>query len=102
MKPSVLGDPFQTVLVREQLVDRLKEAIGDRRLVPGQRLIEREIVGWTGLSRSTVRESIRQLEAEGLVKSVPQKGAFVAELTLREAQELYEIRSILECLATST
>jgi len=90
---------LQVSLLREQVTDLLRDAIVSMRLKPGQRLVERELVEWTGVSRATIRESIRQLSAEGLVKTIPQKGAVVAAPTLEEAKELYEIRAMLEGLA---
>lgn len=92
-------DQLQVSLLREQVSDLLRQAIVEMRLAPGQRLIERELVQSLGVSRATVREAIRQLAAEGLVTSIPQRGAVVAVPTLREAEELYEIRAMLEGLA---
>ena len=63
--------------LREQVVDVLRQAILDFRLKPGQRLIERELIEQTGVSRTTIREVLRQLAAEGLVTTIPQKGAIV-------------------------
>lgn len=84
--------------LREQVVDALREAILDFRLKPGQRLIERELIEQTGVSRTTIREVLRQLSAEGLVTTIPQKGAMVVVPSAREAAELYEIRGALETL----
>lgn len=66
---------------------------------PGQRLIERELIEEIGVSRTTIREVLRELTAEGLVKTVPQKGAVVVAPTPQEAIELYELRATLEALA---
>jgi DNA-binding GntR family transcriptional regulator len=99
LESPISPDQLQVSLLREQVTDLLREAIVGLRLKPGQRLVERELVEWTGVSRATIRESIRQLAAEGLVTSVPQKGAVVAAPTPQEAQELYEIRAMLEGLA---
>lgn len=93
------GAQLQVSLLREQVTDLLREAIVSLRLKPGQRLVERELVEWTGVSRGTVRESLRELTAEGLVTTIPQKGAVVAAPTRKKAEELYEIRSMLEGLA---
>lgn len=92
-------DQLQVSLLREQVSDLLRQAIIEMRLVPGQRLIERELVQSLGVSRATVREAIRQLAAEGLVTTIPQRGAVVAAPTLQEAEEVYEIRAMLEGLA---
>jgi DNA-binding GntR family transcriptional regulator len=85
--------------LREQVLDLLRAAIVEHRLKPGQRLIERELVEQIGVSRTTIREVLRQLAAEGLVATIPQRGAVVAIPTPEEAAELYEVRAALESLA---
>ena len=85
--------------VRTQVTDNLREAILTRRFQPGQRLIERELVEATGASRTSVREALRELCAEGLVTSIPNKGTIVTEVTRDEARQIYELRSGLEALA---
>jgi DNA-binding GntR family transcriptional regulator len=85
--------------LREQVLDVLRQAILDFRLKPGQRLIERELVEQTGVSRTTIREVLRQLAAEGLVTTIPQKGAIVVVPSAQEAADLYEVRAALEALA---
>jgi DNA-binding GntR family transcriptional regulator len=84
--------------LREQVVTALREAIWDFRLEPGQRLVERELVEQLNVSRTTVREALRELTSEGLIKVVPQKGAVVAAPTPDEARDLYEVRAALESL----
>jgi DNA-binding GntR family transcriptional regulator len=85
--------------LREQVLRVLREAIVDLRFAPGHRLIERELVEQIGVSRTTIREVLRQLDAEGLVTTIPQKGVVVAAPTREEAAELYEVRAALEALA---
>ena len=85
--------------VREQAADLIRRAIVDMRLKPGERLVERELMQWTGVSRATIREAIRELAAEHLVRTTPQKGATVAAPTADEAMEVYEVRAALEGLA---
>ncbi len=77
----------------------LRAAIVEQRLEPGHRLIERELVEQIGVSRTTIREVLRELAAEGLVTTIPQKGAIVAVPSADEASELYEVRAALEALA---
>ncbi|MET7651472.1 GntR family transcriptional regulator [Streptomyces sp. NPDC005486] len=84
--------------LREQVVTALRDAILDFRLEPGRRLVERELVEQLDVSRTTVREALRELTSEGLIKVVPQKGAVVAVPTLDEARDLYEVRCALETL----
>jgi DNA-binding GntR family transcriptional regulator len=85
--------------LREQVLDVLRQAILDFRLKPGQRLIERELIEQIGVSRTTIREVLRELAAEGLVTTIPQKGAIVVVPTAEEAAEVYEVRAALEALA---
>jgi DNA-binding GntR family transcriptional regulator len=85
--------------LREQVLDLLRREIVEMRLRPGQRLVERELVERTGVSRTTIREALRQLAAEGLVTTIPQKGAIVSVPSPREAAEVYEVRALLEGLA---
>lgn len=84
--------------LREQVVALLREAILDLRLLPGQRLVERELVDRLGVSRTTVRESLRELAAEGLVTVVPQRGAVVTSPSREDARDLYDVRASLESL----
>ena len=65
----------------------------------GDRLVERNLVPDLGVSRTPVREAIRKLEGLGLVRSVPQKGAVVAELSPADAESLYFLRVHIERLA---
>src|ERR671930_1642149 len=85
--------------LREQVLDVLRQAILDFRFKPGQRLIERELIEQIGVSLTTVREVLRQLAAEGLVTTIPQKGAIVASPSRADAEDLYEVRAALEALA---
>lgn len=85
--------------LREQVLDVIRQAILDFHYKPGQRLIERELIEEIGVSRTTIREVMRELEAEGLVATIPQKGAIVMVPTPEQAAEVYEVRSALEQLA---
>ncbi|MET4538629.1 DNA-binding GntR family transcriptional regulator [Arthrobacter bambusae] len=84
--------------LREQVIVALRQAILDFRFEPGQRLVERELIELLGVSRTTVREALRELTSEGLVTVVPQKGAVVTVPTPEEALDLYDVRATLEGL----
>jgi DNA-binding GntR family transcriptional regulator len=85
--------------VREQVLEQLRRAIIDMKLKPAQRLTERDLIEQTGVSRTTIREVLRQLSAEGLVTTIPHKGTVVASPPLERAAELYELRAVLEGMA---
>jgi len=85
--------------LRQQVLERLREAIIGGQLTPGQRLIERALTDMLGVSRTVVREVLRQLESEGLVAIIPNRGPVVRELSTTEARDLYTIRAALEGLA---
>lgn len=85
--------------LRHNVLDALRKAIIEGRLAPGARLVERELIAMTGVSRTVIREVLRQLESEGLIDIIPNKGPIVRKLTLAEAKDLYLIRSVLEGLA---
>ncbi len=85
--------------LRRDVVDALRKAIIEGSLPPGARLIERELIDMTGVSRTVVREALRQLESESIVETIPNKGPIVRRLTRAEAEDLYLIRSVLEGLA---
>jgi len=79
--------------------DSIREAIFRGALHPGQRLVERKLCEMTGAGRTSVREALRQLEAEGLIISNPHKGPSVATLSAEEARQLYDVRALLESFA---
>lgn len=77
----------------------LRRAIADGALEPGTRLTERLLCERFGVSRPLMREALRQLEAEQLVETMPNRGMFVAKPSLEDALELYQVRTELEGLA---
>jgi DNA-binding GntR family transcriptional regulator len=96
--PGLVPIPRLTSL-RSQAVEAIRAEIIGGRLAPGQRLIERELCEQLDVSRNTLREAYRQLEAEGFITVVPHRGPTVAEMSDREARALYEVREALEGLA---
>lgn len=87
--------------LRDIVQNRLREAILDGRFAPGARLVERPLCEQLGVSRTVVRETIRYLEAEGLVEIIPNRGPIVATLNWDQAKQVYDIRRQLEGSAAS-
>ncbi|MCP4788600.1 MAG: GntR family transcriptional regulator [Gammaproteobacteria bacterium] len=90
---------FQPVTLRDQVQERMREAIIEGHFKPGERLVERPLCDQLGVSRTVVRETIRYLEAEGLVQIAPNRGPIVAYLYWKEAKQIYAIRRMLEMAA---
>ncbi|MCO6381517.1 GntR family transcriptional regulator [Oceanicola sp. 502str15] len=86
-------------LLRDRVLARIRQAIVAGRYRPGQRLLEKELCDALDVSRTSVREALRQLEIEGLVEVGPRGRPFVAEMTAVKARQIYEFREVLECAA---
>lgn len=83
-------------LLRDRVTDAIREAIARGDLEPGRRLTERELGELTGVSRTSLREALRSLQAEGLVEKSGPRGLQVAVLTPAVVTELYDVRAPLE------
>ncbi|ODA41953.1 GntR family transcriptional regulator [Desulfosporosinus sp. BG] len=84
--------------IRDSVFSILRNAILDKKLEPGQRLVERNIAEQLGVSRTPVREAIRKLELERLVTHIPRKGVVVSGFTKADIVEILLIRTSLEAL----
>ncbi len=85
--------------LRDVVFHTLRQAILRGELKPGERLMEIHLAQKLGVSRTPVREAIRKLELEGLVRMIPRKGAVVAEITISDLEDVLEVRMALEELA---
>lgn len=88
--------------LREIVQERMRAAIFEGHFAPGERLVERSLCEQLGVSRTVIRETIRYLEAEGLVETLPNRGPIVAKLEWDQAKQIYEIRRQLEGSAVAT
>ena len=84
------------VTLKNQVIAEIQKAIIDGRLKPGERLNEAQISKEMGLSKSPVREAIKELTAGGILIAEPFKGTYVKGLSRKEARELFSLRRILE------
>lgn len=84
--------------LRGKVFHKLREDILNGKYKENEELKEAAIGEELGVSRTPVREAFRQLELEGLIQMVPNKGAYVTGITLKDVQDIYMIRSLLEGL----
>jgi len=91
-------DDGQCKSIRELVLQELRTAIFTGDIKPGDRLVENNIAIAMGVSRTPVREALRQLESEGLAINIPRKGTVVKGICIEDAIEIYDIREVLEGL----
>jgi DNA-binding GntR family transcriptional regulator len=92
------GPPARPGLV-ETVMERLRQEILSGALPAGAQLRQDHIAHAFGVSHIPVREAFRRLEADGLVTTIPRRGAFVSRMSGEDAREITEMRVALECLA---
>jgi DNA-binding GntR family transcriptional regulator len=85
---------------RQQAYQAIREAIVRMELQPGQTLQEHALAVWLGMSRTPIREALRQLAAEGFVESPQPRRLIVAELSAQSVREAYLSIEVLEGLAS--
>jgi DNA-binding GntR family transcriptional regulator len=80
----------------QRIVDSITTAIVERRLMPGTKLAEQQIADIFQVSRTLVRQALNQLSRDRLVTLEPARGAFVAQPSVEEARQVFEVRQLLE------
>ncbi len=91
-----MSSPLKHRTLSAMITDQLRQAILDGTYPAGSQLRQDALGEAYGVSRIPVREALFQLEAEGLVRIVPQKGAIVSELSLDEINDVFDLRVLLE------
>lgn len=81
-----------------KVYNHIRDGILAGTFAKGDELKEKNIGDELGVSRTPVREALRQLELEGLVSIIPNKGAFVEGVSTDDIRDIYEIRALLEGL----
>jgi DNA-binding GntR family transcriptional regulator len=97
-KSNAVREKGPQPLSAEQVCERIRSAILSGELKPGAKLTEQDLAAEYELSRTPIREAIRQLEVERLVSRIPFVGVTVTQLRPQEVIELLEIREVLEGL----
>ena len=82
----------------ERIVQAITQAIAQRRLMPGTKLTEAKLCGIFQVSRTLVRQALNQLSRDHLVTLLPDRGAFVAAPSVEEAQQVFDVRTMLETM----
>lgn len=82
--------------IQQQIVEKLRAAIAEGIFKPGDRLVEADLCEMLGVSRPSIREALRSLEAERLVEIIPNRGPQIPVLTWEHASEIYQLRALLE------
>ncbi len=88
-----------TAGLRRRVFAILEEAVLNGKYKNGESLTESRLAGELGVSRTPIREALTQLENEGLVQLVPNKGAVVTGISPKDIQDIYTIRIMIEGLA---
>ena len=94
--PSFPPQDLELRSLQGQIHDRLLGRILRRELEPGERISPAEIAASLGVSITPVRDAVNQMAAEGLVTVTPRRGTIVSPVSVRDIEELYEIRLMLE------
>ncbi|MCQ2547302.1 MAG: GntR family transcriptional regulator [Clostridia bacterium] len=81
------------------LLAKMQEDILTGRLRPGQKIVEQELCKKYGVSRTPIREALRQLEADGLVENILNRGAFVIGMSDQDYEDMFEMRKAYEIQA---
>ena len=85
--------------LRELVCENIRQAIIDGTISTGEPIMEIQQADHMGISRTPVREAIRKLELEGFVVMIPRRGTYVADISIKDINEVYEIRTSLDVLA---
>ena len=93
---ALAGQPALSRTVSEQVHGFIQHALLSGHLDPGDRLAEGELAAALGVSRTPIREALRQLDSDGLVVVLPHRGTFVRALDPRRGRQLYEARLLVE------
>jgi DNA-binding GntR family transcriptional regulator len=93
--------PIRTTLLRDTVHDRVRDAIVDGTLAPGEVVRDTELAAWLGVSRTPVREALLRLGETGLVRAAPGRSTVVAEIDLAEVREAHAVVATMHRLAVS-
>jgi len=94
--PTTTAVRTKLVLTSDQLYRKIQQAVLEHRIAPGTKLVEERLVVLSGMSRSKIRPVLARLAYEKLVELIPNRGAFIASPSVKEARELFFTRQLIE------
>lgn len=95
---SLVPIRVESAPLRSKIIEAIRDAIEHGILKPGSRLIEKDLCERLEVSRTSLREALRELEAEGIVARVSARGLTVVKISLHDAANIYRIRAQIEAL----
>ena len=101
MPVPAIHAPVRTALLRDTVHDRVREAIVDGTLAPGEVVRDTELATWLGVSRTPVREALLRLGETGLVRAAPGRSTVVAEIDLDEVRDAHAVVATMHRLAVA-
>jgi len=104
-EPALVGlelRPAGLSEIEQETFRKLVDAIAERRLLPGVRLVEDDLAGIFGVSRERIRRILLVLSQHDIVRLEPNRGAFVARPTYQECRDAFEARQLIECHVVHT
>jgi DNA-binding GntR family transcriptional regulator len=101
LEPPVAAQPITRASLHGQVVARLRDLIIEGELRPGERIPERILCERFGISRTPLREALKVLASEGLIELLPNRGARVARLEVKDVEDMFQVMGALEALSGS-
>ncbi len=98
LNESLVPIRVESAPLRSKIIEAIRDAIEHGTLRPGSRLIEKDLCERLEVSRTSLREALRELEAEGIVARVSARGLTVVKISLHDAANIYRIRAQIEAL----
>lgn len=89
---------YEAAPLRNKIIVALRRAVENGILEPGRRLVEKDLCAQLNVSRTSLREALRQLQAEGILTDTNGRGLAVVQISRKDAENIYRIRSVLEAL----
>lgn len=91
--------PLRRTTITEQVYEQILELILTGKINPGQHLVEQSLADHLQVSKISIREAVRALSKEGLVEIIPNRGAYVVNLSFNDVIEVYQVRAVIEGMA---